>query len=129
MRNKISDHLKQFICLCQLPIIEVSTEYKDIISRMENVVSSMPTVEDKTSADELEDNIVHLHYFAGGMDWFISKKDIESEDGQIQAFGYVDLGFGGEWGYICIPELVDDDSVNLDLHFTPKTLKEALKDD
>jgi len=66
--------------------------------------------------------IVGLHYFRGGMDWFITERDME--DDQYQAFGLADLGFGGELGYICIQELIDND-VELDLYWTPKTLGEV----
>lgn len=37
-----------------------------------------------------EEAIVTLHYFRGGMDWFITEKDMEPE--QHQAFGLADLG-------------------------------------
>jgi len=70
-----------------------------------------------------EDAIVHLHYFRGGMDWFITEKDIE-EDTQLQAFGLADLGYGGELGYISIIELLEND-IELDIYFTPKTLREV----
>jgi hypothetical protein len=66
--------------------------------------------------------IVGLHYFRGGMDWFITERDMEDE--QNQAFGYADLGYGGELGYISIQELIDND-VELDLYWTPKTLDEV----
>lgn len=65
--------------------------------------------------------LAHLHYFTGGGDWYITEKDMESE--QHQATGLVDLGFGSEFGYISIVELIEN-NVELDLHFTPKPLKE-----
>jgi len=70
-----------------------------------------------------DDAIVHLHYFRGNMDWFITEKDMEEE--QIQAFGLCDLGMGGaELGYVSLEELAQA-GVELDLHFTPKTLREV----
>ena len=66
--------------------------------------------------------IAYLHYFAGGMDWFITEKDVEPD--QLQAFGLADLGEGfPELGYISIQELTAH-GVELDLHFAPKTLAE-----
>ena len=69
--------------------------------------------------------IVHLHYFKGDMDWFITEKDAETPDepGQHQAFGLADLGYGGELGYISIVELVRA-GVELDLYWKPRPLAE-----
>jgi hypothetical protein len=61
----------------------------------------------------------YLHYFRGSCDWYIMEKDIDSHgDGQSQAFGLADLGYGGELGYISIQELCEC-GVELDLHFKP----------
>lgn len=70
-----------------------------------------------------DDAIVHLHYFKGNADWFITEKDME--DQQIQAFGLCDLGMGHpELGYVSLEELAQT-GAELDLHFTPKTLREV----
>lgn len=66
-----------------------------------------------------DDAIVTLHYFLGGMDWYITEKD--QEDEQLQAFGFANLGYGGELGYISIVELLQNHA-ELDIHWTPKTL-------
>lgn len=64
--------------------------------------------------------IYYLHYFTPAGDWYISELDSERE--QRQAFGMADLyQDGGEMGYISIIELVQS-HVELDLHFTPKTM-------
>lgn len=66
--------------------------------------------------------IVHLHYFKGAMDWYVTEKDSEPE--QLQAFGLADLGEGyPELGYIGLVELAGA-GVELDLYWTPKTLAE-----
>ena len=66
--------------------------------------------------------IAYLHYFTGGCDWYITEKDIDTDnEGQIQAFGSANLGYGPELGYISIAELLEN-GVELDLHFTPKPL-------
>jgi len=69
--------------------------------------------------------IVHLHYFKGDADWYITEKDIGSEEepGQHQAFGLANLGHGAELGHISIVELIEN-GVELDLHWKPKTLAE-----
>lgn len=64
--------------------------------------------------------IVYLHYFMGSIDSYITEKDKEG-DGTEQAFGFQDLGYGGELGYINIAELVSN-RMELDLYWTPKTL-------
>lgn len=68
--------------------------------------------------------IAYLHYFRGGMDWWITEKDVgddSDDDGQHQAFGAADIGYGPSLGYISIQELIDN-GVELDFHFPPKTL-------
>lgn len=65
-----------------------------------------------------DDAIVHLHYFTGGCDWYITEKD--SENAQHQAFGLACI-HESELGYISIVELLRC-RAELDLHFTPTTL-------
>ncbi len=63
-----------------------------------------------------------LHYFGRGGDWYIIERD--STDEQHQAFGIACLtGEYPEKGYISIAELLEN-SVELDLHWTPKTIGE-----
>ncbi len=70
-----------------------------------------------------ENAVVYLHYFTGSGNWWITEKD--AEGGVDQAFGKADLyGDGGELGYISITELVEN-NVEIDLHWTPKPLKEC----
>lgn len=68
--------------------------------------------------------IVHLHYFKGACDWWITEKDSDPDgEGQIQAFGLASLGYGAELGYISIKELIEA-GVELDLYWTPTPLAE-----
>jgi hypothetical protein len=85
---------------------------------MRGVVEQMPvTYEQDGKGDQAT---AYLHYFRGGADWYITEKD--KNGGVRQAFGLADLyGDGGELGYISISELTQAE-VELDLHFTPKTL-------
>jgi hypothetical protein len=66
--------------------------------------------------------VVHLHYFLGGSDWYITEKDIEG--GVQQAFGYAVLNGdeeSAELGYISIEEITRY-GAELNLHFKPCTL-------
>ena len=85
-------------------------------------LTDMPKVYEQDGKGD--DAIVYLHYFRGNMDWYITERDFELDE-QIQAFGLADLGMGHpELGYISIEELTDA-GVELDLHWTPKTLAEV----
>lgn len=66
--------------------------------------------------------VVHLHYFLGGSDWYITEKDMEG--GVQQAFGYAVLNGDeecAELGYISIEEITRY-GAELNLHFKPCTL-------
>lgn len=77
--------------------------------------------------------IARLRYFAGGCAaWLITERDAGTPDDstpgeQLQAFGHADLfGDGGELGYISIAEIIAEGG-ELDLHFAPQPLWQALK--
>jgi hypothetical protein len=71
------------------------------------------------------DATAYLHYFGGAADWYITEKDMDG--GVKQAFGWADLGQGGgELGYISIEEITSISSIELDLHFDPKTVNQAI---
>lgn len=79
-------------------------------------IAAMPTT--YATDGQGEDAIVHLHYFTGGCDWYITEKDCENV--QHQAFGLACI-HESELGYISIVELLRC-GAELDLHFTPRTL-------
>ena len=121
--------LKGFIPTNELSVIGDScrTEEKQFffnkIVEIANIIKTMPKTYEQDGLGM--DSIAYLHYFKNSMDWYITEKDMENE--QCQAFGYADLGFGGgDLGYISIVELLEN-QIELDLHFTPKTLKELIK--
>lgn len=73
--------------------------------------------------------IVHLHYFRGASDWYITERDKEG-DGREQAFGYAVLNGDracAELGYISIAELVQH-GVELDLYWTACPLRQVKRD-
>lgn len=89
-----------------------------LINDLYDRIANMPVT---YGQDGLGDQaIVYLHYFSGSIDSYITEKDKEGE-GTEQAFGYQDLGYGGELGYISIAELVSN-NMELDLYWKPKTL-------
>ena len=91
-------------------------------------ISTMPTTYEQDGMGDAA--IVHLHYFIGACDWYISERDIDEDgEGQIQAFGYANLGDDdcAELGYISIKEIIGC-GAELDLHFTPCTLA-SIKED
>ena len=94
----------------------------DKLVSLADLVSTMPqTYEQDGLGDQA---IVSLHYFSGGCDWYITERDSDPDgEGQIQAFGYANLGDdqNAELGYISIVELIGA-GVELDLYFTPQTL-------
>ena len=70
--------------------------------------------------------IVYLHYFYGGMDWYITEKDANQDgEGQRQAFGLVNLGYGAELGYINLAELCAQPRIELDLYWAPRPLADV----
>ena len=120
------DLLRKFITPAELAAIagnidgEEGEFFVNKLAELETLFKTMPKTYDQDGKGD--DAIVYLHYFRGGMDWYITERDMEAE--QHQAFGLADLGYGGELGYISIQELIDN-GVELDLYWEPKTLGEV----
>lgn len=70
------------------------------------------------------DEKAYLHYFNGNQDWYITEKDCEPE--QLQAFGYANIGYGFEAGYISLIDFTAN-NIQLDLFFTPKDVKTLIE--
>jgi len=97
--------------------------YRDLVRGMIDRIDNMPkSYETDGQGDQA---VVHLHYFLGGMDWWITEKDVDEE--QNQAFGLTDMGHGAELGYISIAEMIAESNVELDLNWKPKTLEQVKK--
>ena len=98
--------------------------FKDKIVEMAQIIEGMP-VSYETDGQGME-AVVQLHYFIGSWDWYITEKDVNKDGrGQLQAFGFADSeeGFGPEFGYISIKEIIRC-GAELDLHWTPCTLRQ-----
>jgi len=126
------EYLREFIPKNELELVIDYTKGKEDGFFVEKLLElyililTMPkTYEQDGKGDEA---IAYLHYFKGGSDWFITEKDINTDkEGQVQAFGYTILNGDkemAEMGYISIKELIEN-NVELDLYWTPKTLKEV----
>ncbi|WP_293000007.1 hypothetical protein [Nevskia sp.] len=119
--------------------------FRTTLAELLGVIDAMPkTGETDGQGDEA---VARLHYFRGGSDWYITEKDVGSDEDeaaryekarkagalittikrparQMQAFGYTILNGdrqNAELGYINIEELTDH-GVELDFHFTPMTI-------
>jgi len=135
--KKVPDKLKPFMPISQVELLDSSIsiieEHQDVIDRILGVIEKMPKTY-QTEDIDLDDKIVYLHYFAGGCDWYVIEKDkgdtLQNEGRaglihgrQYQAFGFADLGYGAELGYISIEELIQNPMVNLDFYFKPQPWK------
>ena len=58
---------------------------------------------------------------------FLAGAEAVFEKEQLQAFGLADLGYGPEYGYISIEELLEN-GVELDFHYRPRTVAEQMND-
>lgn len=108
----------QFRCLVDGLKGEERTFFREKLRYLEYTINTMPVTYEQSELGE--DAVIHLHYFMGGADWWITEKDMEG--GTQQAFGLADLGHGPELGYISIDELVSIRGMDIDLHWEPKTL-------
>jgi hypothetical protein len=121
---------EQLLCLAQLCHGEERAEFRESIVALAERVRLMPQTYGNQGVDRL-DVVAHLHYFTPSADFYITEKDKGSpddspEDYQSQAFGYADLGFGAEGGYISLPEILAA-GAELDLHWDPTPVREVLK--
>jgi hypothetical protein len=97
-----------------------------VIRAMERIVACPVTYTQSEDADP----VVHLHYFYGSVDAWITEKDKDwPEPGDYdQSFGFVDLmgtrKANAEMGYCSIKEMTES-GVELDLYFTPKRWSEC----
>lgn len=116
----------QAIALASCLVGEEGEYFEQMLTQLGERITNMPkTYEQDGKGDEA---VVYLHYFKGSCDVYVTEKDKETPDepGQHQAFGYTDIGYGAELGYVSIAELLSA-GVELDLYFTPTTVGELKK--
>lgn len=99
--------------------------FAEIINGLVERIEAMPhTYQTDGQGD---DAVVHLHYFGGSVDAWVTEKDMgdgTDDPRQLQAYGMVSLGHEPELGYINIQELIDS-GIELDLYWTPKSRREC----
>jgi Protein of unknown function (DUF2958) len=132
--QEAGETLKNFMGAQQLSVVaellEESEEreyFAKIILELDTRITTMPETFGQDGKGD--DAIVYLHYFINGCDFYITERDSDPDgEGQIQAFGYADIGMGcPELGYISIKEITDC-GAELDFYWTPKTLREVKKE-
>lgn len=123
---KTIEQVRPFVPVMQLQCLvdglrgEERAFFREKLRELEATIRDMPATYGQDGLGD--DAVVHLHYFFGGADWWITEKDVDG--GTPQAFGLVDLGHGPELGYISIDELVRVRGMDIDLHWKPVTLGE-----
>lgn len=120
--------LTNFLPLAQAKVLkdlikgEEGLHFAEAVQQLEHRINTMPqSYETDGQGDKA---IAYLHYFVGGCDWYITEKDMETE--QHQAFGLACI-HEVELGYISIEELKNTRGVELDLHFEAVPLSELKK--
>lgn len=99
---------------------EEGNHFRAKLSEYTQRITEMPKTYETDGQGEAA--IAQLHYFVGGCDLFITERDVDTDgEGQIQAFGLADLGYGPELGYISIAEAIAH-GAELDLYWTPRTV-------
>jgi hypothetical protein len=130
--------LKPFIPNNQYKIISKQVdilEFEEPINRLFDTVNNMPVTYQQDGLGNRQ--YAFLHYFFGNSDWYITEKDKGNKFDKtnpdssetMQCFGYADLGYGGEFGYISVDEIKNTDVVELDLYFDIKPIYEISKDE
>lgn len=122
------EQLRRFIGREQLAALDIlffgeeRQFFFDKVCKLRDFVANMPKTYEQEGKGESA--IIYLHYFIGNCDWHITEKDSEEE--QLQAFGIADLGYGPEYGYISIQELLEN-GVELDFYYRPRTVAEQME--
>lgn len=129
--------IKRFMSKPQLSVIadnlrgEEGDFFASKVLEIAGVIEAMPATYE--TDDQGTAAVVHLHYFRGGVDAWITEKDKgdgSHDDRQHQAFGLITLTGNkddAELGYISIDELIEN-NVELDLYWEPQTLDELKQD-
>ena len=87
-----------------------------------NLVRAMPKTYEQDGLGR--EAVAYLHYFGGSADFYITEKDMETE--QLQAFGAASYGgaLGLELGYISLADICANPFMELDFYYKPQTLRE-----
>jgi hypothetical protein len=133
MSTGIDSFLRPYMGPAQTAVLEEMLKgeeglyFQDLLSGLAKDIKAMPQTGDTDGQGDKA--VVHLHYFIGNFDFWITERDMGDGSADIQqhqAFGFVNLGDpdNAELGYISLPELFASD-IELDLYWTPRTLGEV----
>lgn len=94
---------------------EEGEHFKGLLEHWSRIIADMPSA--YQTDGQGANAVAYLHYFTGSADWYITEKDAGTPDepGQHQAFGWADLGCGGELGYISIKDRAGNKSAGAEL--------------
>ena len=109
-----SKEAKKIVPKHQLKFLE-SINYSEQEDATENVNNAVFSIPKLYGQDGVKDKTIYLHYFFGNQDWYITEYDRNSGE----FFGYVNLGYGAEMGYISVQELINNQKIELDFYFKP----------
>lgn len=121
MNQKTIETIRPYVSRGQLAVMRGTIEHTETSDRLAETLRHMPSIYSQEEVGEMA--IVHLHYFRGASDWWLTEKNSAEE-----AFGFVCLNGwkdSAECGYVSIEELVAG-GVDCDLFWTPKTLREVM---
>ena len=118
---------RQSLALEELIEGEEGQYFVDMLLELAATIKTMPKTGDTDGQGDKA--IVHLRYFIGNFDFWITERDMgdgSADLQQHQAFGFVNLGDpdNAELGYISLPELFAS-NVELDLNWAPKSLAQV----
>jgi len=88
-------------------------EMEDAINTINDAVLSVPSLYEQ---DEVTDKMIYLHYFLGNQDWYVTEYSRNSGE----MFGYANLGYGAELGYMSLSDFTKNGKVELDFYFDPQ---------
>lgn len=135
--NKSDSIVDTFIPPYQL---EVAKKYSyESISKINKDIENTPNIYAQDGKGK--ESIVHLHYFYGGSDWYVTEIERSSLDDNGNAlpegqekytgimYGYAILNDDiemAEFGYMDVNEMKETGKIELDLYWDKKTVNEAL---
>lgn len=93
----------QMLALSEALEVEEGMYFVKTLGELASLLDTMPRTYDQDGKGDQA--VAYLHYFMGGMDWYITERDMGEE--QLQAYGLADLGMGcpeqgyiiSDWGY------------------------------
>lgn len=93
-----------------------------VIAELSDTLLNMPKL---GKSDNGYESVAYLHYFGGPVDVWVTEVDIKTGE----AYGAVSLGYEPELGYLSMGEYLNEPMMNIDFHWKPTKLKNAVNDE